>query len=203
MESIYSATNTTTTTVVNPVAFDLITPLTGLFSSSGSFGGVMDFLSSAWTVYAIFAYLVVIGMMFLYVYASTGYKQLFLLQLNNVRQRERIYDEHFRSGPKNSRFADIQKHIGSDNPNDWKLAIIEADIILDEALKKMGYGGTSLGERLRSISPNQLSTLDIAWQAHKIRNQIAHGGADFVLTHKMAEDTIKHYRQVFTELGVA
>jgi hypothetical protein len=103
---------------------------------------------------------------------------------------------------KNSRFDDIKKHIVSDNPNDWKLAIIEADIVLDEALKKSGYAGISLGERLKSISPSHLKSLDDAWQAHKVRNQIAHGGADFVLTRRLAEDTIKQYRRVFTELGV-
>jgi len=93
-------------------------------------------------------------------------------------------------------------HTASDNPNDWKLAIIEADIILDEALKKAGFGGGSLGERLRSISPAQLPSLDDAWQAHKVRNQIAHGGADFILTKRLAEDTIKQYRRVFTDLGI-
>ena len=122
--------------------------------------------------------------------------------MEQIAEQERIYDENFRGGVKNSRIEDIFNHIASDNPNDWKLAIIEADIILDEELKKAGYGGTSLGERLKSISPAQLSSLDFAWQAHKVRNQIAHAGADFVLTHKMAEETIKQYKIVFDELGV-
>ena len=94
------------------------------------------------------------------------------------------------------------EHSTSDNPTDWKLAIIEADIILDEILKEAGYGGASLGERLRSISPTQLESLDDAWQAHKVRNQIAHGGADFILTQRLAQDTIKQYRRVFYELGL-
>ena len=93
-------------------------------------------------------------------------------------------------------------HIASYSPSDWKLAIIEADIILDEILKDAGYAGTSLGERLRSISPERLRSLDDAWQAHKVRNQIAHGGADFILTQRLAQDTIKQYRRVFHEMGV-
>jgi len=96
----------------------------------------------------------------------------------------------------------MTNHIASDNPNDWKLAIIEADILLDQTLKAKGFVGISLGERLRSISPAQLQSLDDAWQAHKVRNQIAHAGADFVLTRRLAEETIKQYRRVFAELGI-
>jgi len=163
---------------------------------------IISFVDNLWSIYAIFAYLISIGMLALYIYASTNKRQLELIQLDTVREKEKIYDEQFRSGPKNSRLEDIVKHISSENPNDWKLAIIEADIVLDETLKQAGYSGSSLGERLKSITSTQLSSLDDAWKAHKIRNQIAHAGADFVLTHRLAEDTINRYRSVLRELGV-
>lgn len=163
---------------------------------------ILYILNLIWSTYAILAYILCIIMLILYVYASTRYKQLVELREGMVKERERIYDERFRSGPRNNRLEDMVNHISTDNPNDWKLAIIEADIILDEALRGAGYGGASLGERLKSISPNQLRSLDDAWQAHKVRNQVAHGGADFVLTRRLAEDTIKQYRRVFAELGV-
>ncbi len=205
MESIYSATNTATSAGMSPVPFDVVSPLINFVGSgdSSAIGGIFNFLGDAWSAFAIFAYLVSIGMLIVYVYASTEDRQLHRLRVEILKQKERIYDERFRSGPKNSRFADIKKHIVSNNPNDWKLAIIEADIILDETLKKAGYAGTSLGERLRSITPTQLQSLDDAWQAHKIRNQIAHGGADFILTRRLAEGTIKQYQRVFVELDVA
>jgi hypothetical protein len=90
----------------------------------------------------------------------------------------------------------------SDNPNDWKLAIIEADIILDQTLKGRGYAGTSLGERLRSITPSQLSSIDDAWDAHRVRNKIAHEGSDFVITRRIVDETIARYMRVFREFGV-
>ncbi len=163
---------------------------------------IIEILSNIWSTYAIIAYVVSIIMLGLYVYAATNYNRLHIMQMDELAEKERLFDEHFRGGAKNNRLDDVLKHIDSDNPNDWKLAIIEADIILDEALKEMGYGGASLGERLKSLSPTQLSSLDIAWQAHKVRNQIAHGGADFILTRRLAEDTIKQYRMVFIELGI-
>ena len=202
-----ASTNTATQTSVAGIGED--SPLSGLADGGGemfsfvNMKGILGFLDAIWSTYAIFAYIISIAMLALYVYASTNKRQLELMQLDTVKEKERIYDEQFKSGPRNSRLEDILKHILSDNPNDWKLAIIEADIVLDETLKQAGYSGVSLGERLKSISPAQLSSLDDAWTAHKVRNQIAHAGADFILTHRTAEDTIKRYRSVLRELGVS
>lgn len=199
---------TTTEEVIIPATdLEVSSPLSGLLDGLGvanyiSLDAIVSFLSVLWSVYALIAYILCILMLVLYVYASTRYKQLSELRSAMIVERERIWDERFRSGPKNDRMKDIETHIASDHPNDWKLAIIEADIMLDETLKKAGYAGASLGERLKSISPTQLNSLDAAWQAHKVRNQVAHGGTDFVLTRRMADETIKQYRQVFSELGV-
>ncbi len=183
------------------------TIFTNLFDSLSSYSffsidGILSFLNTIWLVYVVLAYLFCILLLVIYVYASAGKKRLEDLDNEARIRREQIYEDHFKSGPKNNRIQDMFEHVSSDSPSDWKLAIIEADIILDEILKEKGYLGTSLGERLRSITPTQLESLDDAWEAHKVRNQIAHGGADFILTHKLAQDTIKQYRRVFHELGV-
>lgn len=99
----------------------------------------------------------------------------------------------------NPRWVSIEKHIESENPNDWRLAIIEADIILDEMVKSMGYQGDSLGERLKGIEQSDFTSIDQAWEAHKVRNQIAHAGSDFILTQREARRIIGLYRQVFQE----
>lgn len=164
--------------------------------------GLFSFLDKIWSIYAIMAYLFSIFLLGLYVYASTQRKMYSDLQTQRLRDAERLYDEQYRGIHKNSRLNDMLTHIESDNPNDWKLAIIEADIILDDLLKKKGYLGNSLGDRLKSISPQQLESLDDAWQAHKIRNRIAHDGADFVLTKRIAQETIVRYKKVFDEFGV-
>ncbi len=209
MEPTFIPANTTTEegVTIPGVGLSVDSPLAGFLDGIGlgdfiSAEAILNFLDMLWSIYAILAYILCIIMLLLYVYAATRYKQLTELREEMVKERERIYDERFRTGPKNDRLKDMETHIGSYHPNDWKLAIIEADIALDEALKEAGYAGISLGERLKSISPTQLRSLDDAWQAHKVRNQVAHGGADFVLTRRLAEDTIKQYRRVFAELGV-
>jgi hypothetical protein len=139
----------------------------------------------------------------LYAYASTRRWQYFALGDKELRDAEDAYDEQYRGVRKATRLNDVLAHTASSNPNDWKLAIIEADIILDDILKQQGYVGSSLGERLKSIGTGELNSLNDAWEAHKIRNRIAHDGADFVLTQRLAEETINRYRRVFTEFGVS
>lgn len=86
----------------------------------------------------------------------------------------------------------------SDNISDWKMAIIEADSILDEIVKKMGYDGDNLGERMKNIEVSDFNTLPQAWEAHKVRNRIAHD-ADFLLSEREARRVILLYQKVFEE----
>lgn len=165
-------------------------------------GGILGLVSVVWSVYTVFAFLVCIAMLVIYVYASVKKNMYYSLITQALRDEEKLYDEQYRGAARNSRLKDVLMHAESENPNDWKLAIIESDIILDGLLKQRGYGGNSLGERLKSISSNQLASINDAWEAHKIRNRIAHDGADFVLTKRIAHETIARYQRVFAEFGV-
>ena len=98
-----------------------------------------------------------------------------------------------------TRWRKIMEHADSGNPNDWKQAIIEADVMLDGLLIKLGYQGDSLGERLQRVQKGDFKSLDQAWEAHKVRNRIAHDGSDFILNQIEARQVIGLYRQVFEE----
>lgn len=181
--------------LLDPSALDAVTPFLSL-------SAIFGFFASLWNIYTIIAYIVSIILMGIYVYATMRWNQYQAIQAQQLRDEEALYDEYYRGIKKHSRLDEVLKHTASENPNDWKLAIIEADIILDDILKDRGYAGNSLGERLRSITPNQLSSIDDAWEAHKVRNQIAHEGADFILTKRLADETIARYRRVFSEFGI-
>ncbi|MBC7981773.1 hypothetical protein H7X65_01705 [Candidatus Parcubacteria bacterium] len=101
----------------------------------------------------------------------------------------------------NPRWQLIGKYYNSANQADWKLAILEADIMLYEVLNKSGFQGFSIGEMLKFTDKSKLATLDLAWRAHKIRNEIAHQGLDYVLTRSKVEEAIGDYEQVFEELN--
>ncbi|MEI6396642.1 MAG: hypothetical protein WCO48_01035 [Candidatus Taylorbacteria bacterium] len=97
------------------------------------------------------------------------------------------------------RWDSVKSHIESTNPNDWRQAIMDADIILDDLLNKMEYHGESVGEKLKRVEKSDFNTLDEAWEAHKIRNQIAHEGSTTSLNQYEAKRVINLYKKVFEE----
>ena len=118
--------------------------------------------------------------MVLYIYAAIKTEILEDEEEEHIRQGEEAYANKMSSNsPKSDRFAELKAHLESNNPNDWKLAIIEADIILDKALKDKGYAGPTIGDMLKSVAPSSLQSLQDAWEAHLVRNKIAHDGASF------------------------
>lgn len=82
-----------------------------------------------------------------------------------------------------------------------KLAVIEADKILDEILKMAGLQGETMADRLKRLNPAQLSNIESVWQVHKMRNRIVHE-PDFHVTHAEAEYAVEVYRAALKELGL-
>ncbi len=99
----------------------------------------------------------------------------------------------------NPKWVRIIEHVNSPNPSDWKLAILEADIMLGDMLDRMSYHGATIGDKLKSIEPSDFPLLQEAWEAHKIRNSIAHEGSDYTVTKPEAERVIKLFRKVFED----
>lgn len=54
-----------------------------------------------------------------------------------------------------------------------KMAVIEADKLLDQALKAKGVAGETMGDRLKSAGAI-LGDQDSVWQAHRLRNRLVH-----------------------------
>ena len=99
----------------------------------------------------------------------------------------------------NPKWIQIEKNMQSHNMSEWRVAILEADILLFDMLSQMGYDGNSIGEILKNVDKANFVTLDDAWKAHRIRNIIAHEGANYELSRDEAERTIRLYKRVFDE----
>lgn len=80
-----------------------------------------------------------------------------------------------------------------------KMAVVEADKILDDILKRIGYQGGDMGERLKQLTPAQLANLNDIWEAHKIRNRIVHESG-FRLSQEQAQKAIKAYERGLKDL---
>ena len=103
------------------------------------------------------------------------------------------------ANPAEQRWERVQTLLNSARESDWRLAILEADVMLDEMVGHMGYHGDSLGEKLKGVEKSDFTTLDLAWEAHGVRNRIAHEGAAFALTEREAKRVIQLYEDVFQE----
>lgn len=98
-------------------------------------------------------------------------------------------------------WGNIVKRLESGDEANHKLAVIEADKLLDTVLKKLTIPGSTMGERLKSIPVSQLPSIDNVWKVHKLRNHLVHT-SEFVLTDNKAKQAIDIYKQAFIELRV-
>jgi len=85
--------------------------------------------------------------------------------------------------------------------SEYKLALIEADSLLDDILKKMNFSGENVGERLEKLTVASLSNLEELKAAHKVRNNIVHD-PDYHLTLEEAKKTIGAYEKAMIDLQV-
>lgn len=167
-----------------------------------SFDSFLELLGTLWTIYSIIALTLSALFIFGIIYAYIRIGQMSEIEEEALAEQEKMWKELHGGSIENNRWQSVQTHLSSNNPNDWKLAIIEADVLLERMLEKAGYAGNTVGERLKSASARSFATLDDAWTAHRVRNQIAHGGADFILTQKIAKETLVLYERVFKEFDV-
>ncbi|MBI2588711.1 hypothetical protein HYW35_00670 [Candidatus Saccharibacteria bacterium] len=79
------------------------------------------------------------------------------------------------------------------------LAVIDADKLLDEALKKQKYKGRAMGERLVAAQ-RTLTNNDAVWYAHKLRNRLVHEPS-IRLKKNEAKDALAGIRQGLKDLG--
>lgn len=95
------------------------------------------------------------------------------------------------------RWKSLQKQCA--DKTTWPLAVIDADKLLDEALKRRKYGGKTMGERLVKAQ-RDLSDNDKTWFGHKLRNKLVHE-QDYKLTQKDVKQALIGIRQALKDLG--
>lgn len=168
----------------------------GMGSPTG-FTGLYQFATHLWLWVIVFGYLLSFAGLIAVVYI--------MMRLYEVRKREEAYYGTVLLAPESAevspRWTHIQGLINGASPSEWREAIIEADIMLDDMLSRQGYTGEGVGERLQQVERADFDTLQDAWEAHKVRNLIAHQGSSFDLSETLARRTIARYEAVFREFG--
>ncbi len=159
--------------------------------------GLISFLTGLWIAITIVAYLVTAAAIGLLVFSTIRMHQI------EAEEHEKYAtfknEDEAEAETEHHRWKHVRELIESASPNDWRQAIIEADIILDDMLTRLGYVGDTIGDKLKTVNPAQFRTIQEAWEAHKVRNDIAHMGSSFPLTDHLAYRTILQYENVFKE----
>lgn len=115
-----------------------------------------------------------------------------------------IASTSFRFRPRKLKTDDFQKKWQElqklcSSKETWPLAVINADKLLDEALKKLRYKGKTMGERLVSAQ-RDLSNNDSVWFGHKLRNRLVHE-QDVKLKEADVKNALVGIRQALKDLG--
>ncbi len=95
----------------------------------------------------------------------------------------------------------IQKKLQTKQENQLKLAVVEANNILNGALRAAGYQGKNLGERLSKIVPVEFCNIEEVKRAHEIKKRID-SEPDFSLTHGEAKMLVDIYKKALQDLNL-
>lgn len=106
------------------------------------------------------------------------------------------------ASPNIERLEKAKKHINSNYKEEWKIGIIELDNILRDLLKDAGYVGETVADLLNYGASKGMKTVDLAWEAHKVRNRVVHEGTKYDFSQEEAQKILRKYISSFEELGI-
>ena len=98
-----------------------------------------------------------------------------------------------------TRWLNIEQSLQKDNPPTYKIAILEADKLVDKALVELGVPGNTFGDRLKK-SDTKFSSIQSLWHAHRLRNKIAHE-AGFSVNFDQTKRALNSFKRALKDLG--
>ncbi|MDE2031138.1 MAG: hypothetical protein KGI58_02670 [Patescibacteria group bacterium] len=167
---------------------------------------IVDFFASShtWVVLGIISSFISIICIAIIIFSLVRMREIQLEEKREIDHEihEALLLDKQKERNQNPRWHYVLTLIESSNESDWRVAIIEADSMLEELLRNKGFTGNTTSELLESARSNGYQTIQNAWDAHLVRNQIAHAGAEFSLTQLEGRRVIKLFQSFFEELGV-
>lgn len=97
------------------------------------------------------------------------------------------------------RWLAIEKQLDKNQPTSFHLCVLNADKLLDQALRERGVKGETMGERMKTARETW-SNANSVWTAHKLRNQIAHE-PDVRVSFDDARRALAAFKQALKDVG--
>jgi len=94
---------------------------------------------------------------------------------------------------------EIEHQLKEGDTGSYHLSVLNADKLVDQAMREKGTKGETMGERLRS-SAALFSDRNGIWTAHKLRNRIAHE-PNVTVTYVEAKSALACFRKALKDLG--
>lgn len=98
-----------------------------------------------------------------------------------------------------SKWLSIEQQLRRDEVSTYHLCILNADSLLDQAMKERGIPGTVMADRLKAMK-QKWSNADNVWSAHKLRNKIAHE-SDARVTYDSTRRALSSFKQALKDVG--
>lgn len=133
----------------------------------------------------------------IYLYKKTGYLHFDQLETWDILKNFKDY------GVSNAQkqWKKIKQNFEKKDPVYWKLALLEAEKLLDGILVRMGLGPGTMDERLSRASVDEISNLQDVIQARGLCQDIARD-PDYRLDRESAEKTLGIFEKALLSLQV-
>jgi hypothetical protein len=97
------------------------------------------------------------------------------------------------------KWLSIEQQLKRDQPSSFSLTVLNADKLLDLALRERGLKGQTMAERMKTGAQLFSSRNDV-WNAHKLRNRIAHE-TDVLVSYEDARHALAYFKQALKDIG--
>ena len=159
-------------------------------------GGILGVISILVAICAFAIVILIVGIVFTHVRIWEHQR---MVKARELAKKAKMAEEKKVVNPQ---WQKVLSAASSGNEAAYRLAIIDADSILDELLDAMGIQGDGVQEKLKAAPRSSFQTIDMAFEAHGIRNAIAHSGPDFRISEREARRVIGLFQKVFEEQGI-
>lgn len=200
IESVNSPITSTEAETGRTIAEPLAASEFARFLERSATPGAYDAVVSGWHTFTILSFAISLPFIAVTIYCMI---RVFLLRRHEARElatyQQPVAAEDM---PKTQlRWHRVLEQAGSDNEHAWRLAILEADIMLNDLLDIRGYKGETMADKMKQVNRGDFHTIDAAWEAHRVRNRIAHDGSAHPLNPREVRRVIELYESVFKEFG--
>jgi len=93
----------------------------------------------------------------------------------------------------------VEQDLKRDEASSYAMSVINADKLLDYAMREKGIQGATMGERMKTLQ-QKWSNANNVWSAHKLRNQIAHE-TNVKLDYDSARRALAAFKQALKDVG--